>query len=195
METKGLKSARKKVEGFIEITKNRHDFFANQWYSQKNNLRYSFHLECVFNQADFLISLEEEKGNVFSDKEKELIVMGCFGHDLIEDARITYNEIKEKHGEDIADVIFGCTESTGKNRDERHDDEFYKRLTTNKYSKYSVFVKLCDIRANFIFGLLENSGMIKNPIKEFPTFLEKTALFHQHFPFAFADTNKLIFRI
>ncbi|MEI2419890.1 hypothetical protein V6O07_06430, partial [Arthrospira platensis SPKY2] len=81
---------------------------------------------------------------------------GIWGHDSIEDARLTYNDVKEKFGEIAADIVYLCTEFKGKTRAERKPTEFYLQLRENDLA---TFVKLCDIMANTKFSLLTNSSM------------------------------------
>jgi len=149
---------------------NLHDNACNQKYGKEKILPYSFHLKAVVSQAKLF------KNYIPTDIEHEITVcMGLFGHDSIEDARLTYNDIcnlrlrfEDNTGrkldiDDIdrinkiaADIIFGCTESAGRNRKERHDDAYYNRLLNNKFA---VFVKLCDLIANIKYSILENSSM------------------------------------
>ena len=105
---------------------------------------------------------------------------GAWGHDLIEDARITYNDIKQmikikgesgkSLAEDIAEVIYSCTEEKGKNRDERHSEKFFAELKENKLG---VFVKLCDIIANITHSKKTGHGMFKKYQKEYSKLKEK----------------------
>jgi (p)ppGpp synthase/HD superfamily hydrolase len=95
----------------------------------------------------------------------DCVEMACYGHDLIEDARVTYNDIKDKVGIFVADLIYCCTEEKGRNRDERHSDRYYQELSMNKTA---IFVKLCDIMANLTYSILTNSDMYKNQVKEYP---------------------------
>lgn len=100
---------------------------------------------------------------------------GC-GHDLIEDCRLTYNDVKELYGVEVADVVFACTELRGKNRSERHGPEYIKGLQDSRLGTY---VKICDIIANMTMGLRTGSSMLKKYRKEYPHTREK--LFRQEF--------------
>jgi (p)ppGpp synthase/HD superfamily hydrolase len=90
--------------------------------------------------------------------------MGAYGHDLIEDARMTYNDIKQIVGKDVADVIYLCTEERGRDRGERHSERYYMMLSGNEVA---TFVKLCDIIANVKFSILTNSSMLDKYRKEY----------------------------
>lgn len=113
-----------------------------------------------------------------SPEDFQLALMGAWGHDLIEDARTTYNDIKQfKHKDpkssldgtilipELANIIYACTELRGKNRSERHGHEYIQLLRENRLGR---FVKLCDIIANVNYGLLTNSSMYNKYQDEYP---------------------------
>ena len=86
------------------------------------------------------------------------VLLGALFHDLIEDCRLTYNDVKGKWGKDVADIVFACTELRGRNRDERHGPEYYKLLQEHRLGRY---VKICDVIANMTRGVQTGSGMLK----------------------------------
>ena len=126
---------------------NLHDIEVNQKYNK--NLPYSFHLEMVKNQALKFQYL-------MTDEDYLATWIGIFGHDSIEDARLTYNNIEEKFVKKAAEIIYLCTEDKGRNRSERKSKIWYEKLAKNKNA---VFVKLCDIIANSLFSALSGSSM------------------------------------
>lgn len=147
------------TQEFIRFCKHQHDVECNQKYGKDHP--YSFHLDLVATQAK---KFEELLGDFDLDLDKT-IMAACYGHDLIEDARVTYNDIKEMVGEKIADIIYCCTEEKGKNRDQRHSEKYFSELKENELA---IFVKICDITANVKYSLLTDSGMLKKYRKEFP---------------------------
>lgn len=161
----------KKIESYtVKVFKDyciyRHDIYCNQKYGESfipEGLPYSFHLRAVAEQVYTFKHL-------ITEKELDLVLMGAWGHDLIEDARVTYNDILQKVGQEVADIIYACTELRGHNRDERHGDEYFETLVKNDLA---VFVKLCDIIANVKFSLLTNSSMYNAYQKEFPKINKK----------------------
>jgi len=86
------------------------------------------------------------------------VVIGAIFHDLIEDCRLTYNDVKDEWGVEVADIVFACTELRGKNREERHGKEYYDLLQTTEEGS---FVKICDVIANMTQGTNTGSGMLK----------------------------------
>ena len=150
-------------DSFREWCIHQHNVECNQKYAK--SLPYSMHLLYVDEQA--------RKFNYLIPGDKLFIVRAaCYGHDLIEDARITYNDIIEvarKKGfspeaaEELAEIIFLCTEMRGRNRAERKNDVFYHQLVANELA---VFVKLCDIIANIKYSIVENSSMYDKYLTE-----------------------------
>jgi hypothetical protein len=140
---------------FLTWCKHRHDVEVDQKYD--HNILYSKHLEYVVANARRFRSL---LGSVWNDRgiwtDWDLVEMGCWGHDLIEDARITYNDLVEKVGPQVADIIYCCTEEKGKDREGRHNVKYYMELAENRLA---VFVKLCDIMANVTYSILTGSTM------------------------------------
>ncbi len=153
-----------KEKDFIEFCYKQHDIICNQKYG--DGLPYSFHLKLVVKVAEQFIELIPKTkvgkgsrimGPVYS-KERDWVLMGAAGHDLIEDARLTYNDVLNLSGsKHVADIIYCCTEDKGRTREERHSEKFYKDLSENKLA---VFVKLCDIIANVKYSILTNSTML-----------------------------------
>ncbi len=141
---------------YIEYFTHLHDVVCNQTYS--NELPYSFHLQMVAAQAK-----KFEKYITSNNPHNHAVWVGIWGHDSIEDARLTYNDIKRRFGEKAAEIIYLCTEYKGRNRDERKPKELYLELMTNENA---VFVKLCDMIANIKFSLLTNSSMFRKYVKE-----------------------------
>lgn len=139
---------------------NQHDNVCNQKYD--NDHKYSFHLNLVYK-----VSLEFEH-LLSSEEDRHTTKMAAMGHDLIEDARVTYNDIKLMAGERVADIIYACTEEKGRNRAERHSPAYYQGLADNRLA---LFVKLCDVVANVKYSLLTNSGMLEKYRKELPNLI------------------------
>ena len=132
------------MEELLQMIYDQHDVACNQKYGRY--LPYSFHLKATVAQVKKYSYLLKE-----SDDRLVCIIAGA-GHDLIEDARMTYNDVRELvlnnssfiNVRKVTDIIYCCTESKGRNRDERHSDLFFYDL---KQNRLAVYVKLCDIMA------------------------------------------------
>lgn len=140
-----------------------HDVVCNQKYDKRHP--YSFHLEMVDKVAHQFQHLLKD------DEEAECVFMAVWGHDLIEDARLTYNDVLQASSFEVAEIIYACTEEKGRNRAERHSDSYYAGLKANRLATY---VKLCDIIANVKYSLLTNSSMYKKYKVEFEKFHTST---------------------
>ncbi len=160
-----------------------HDIECNQKYNK--TLPYSFHLEMVAHQANkfnHCLPNRYEKSrpqNKYSDKLIwDEVITGCLGHDSIEDARITYNDLVTQFGDIAAEIIYACTEV--------HSIEYYEYLAKNDLA---IFVKLCDIIANVTFSILSNSSMYNKHKKEH----EKTRqyLYKEQYKSMFDHLDKL----
>lgn len=137
------------VNAFRDWCIQKHDIECNQKYD--GNIQYSKHLE-------FVVAQFHRFSYLLEDHHLSLAEMGCWGHDLIEDARVTYNELKDIAGESVANVVYCCTEDKGRNRDERHSEKYYIELSK---SRIATFVKLCDIIANVLYSMVSNSSMYR----------------------------------
>lgn len=175
-----MKHAKVDMVTFRDFCIRQHDIVCNQKYD--DTLPYSFHLEAVALQIQLFTDVIENCGLDVNN-----IVMGCYGHDLIEDARMTYNDIKELTNESVADIIYCCTEEKGKNRAGRHNQKYFDELKVNNEA---VFVKLCDIIANLKYSLLTNSSMFTKYKKEYPHI--KSELYREEYDEMFKYIERLL---
>jgi len=175
------------ITDFRKWAYKKHDVDCNQKYN--GNLPYSFHLGIVESHV-------EKYGEILSfgrssetemKSEHMMAIMGAIGHDLIEDARVTYNDLEHKVGKNVANIIYCLTDEKGRNRNERHSDIYFEELAKNEIA---VFVKLCDIISNVKFSLLTNSSMYNKYRKEYPYLKEK--LYNNRFDVLFTDLEKLL---
>ncbi len=166
-----------------------HDIDVNQKYG--DNLPYSFHLKAVVAQGkiflkdwDYLIvkySAERNLGKIpDSSMRREMLEFVLAGHDLIEDAHMTYNDVKQmayRYFYDdsvatlLADIIYDVTDEKGKNRGERKNEKYYSALKENELA---LFVKLADMAANRMYSKLFNTKQYGMYCDEFENFKEKT---------------------
>lgn len=146
---------------------NQHDVVCNQKY--QDNLPYSFHLECVAQQAKKFL-------HILSDNNaRQDVIYAAWGHDLIEDARVTYNDLLQLFNgrPNVPNIIYALTDLRGKSRAERHGDEYFKLL---QESVLATYVKLADLAANKLFSKLTGSSMYDKYCKEFPRFKKMTSV-------------------
>lgn len=152
-----------------------------------DELPYSFHLRAVQREAERFIHILYEdiehnpviwatstarKQQIYSD-----IICSCWGHDLIEDARQSYNDVANIAGYTVAEICRALTCYTGgKTREERMPDWIY---TLIRDTENADFVKLCDRLANVRYGIYMGSNMPSKYKKENPKFIEKVTNRHE----------------
>jgi hypothetical protein len=121
---------------------------------------YAFHLTMVNDIADKFIHLIPEEGRAD-------VKGGCWVHDIIEDARETFNNVKKATNEVIAEYAYRCTNEKGRTRNDRANDMYYTGI---KQYKYTTFIKLCDRIANVTFAMNNKSSMLDMYRKEYKSF-------------------------
>lgn len=133
---------------------------ANHFYDKHS---YSYHLQKVVSVAmDFIYLIPESYRND--------ILAACWCHDLIEDARQSYNDVRKNTNSLVADIVFAVTTEKGKTRDERNNEKYYSGITRQAFA---TFVKICDRIANYEYSATTKSSMFAKYSKEMPHFKEK----------------------
>lgn len=94
---------------------------------------------------------------------REPVLAAIWDHDLCEDCRLTYNDVKNATTEYVADIVYACTNEKGKTRAERANRKFYADMIKVLYGPY---VKMCDRFANVEYSKLKNSRMFAMYAKE-----------------------------
>lgn len=132
---------------------------------------YEFHLGQVL---DFAIKFHELEKSV----KPEDLTLAALGHDLIEDTRTSYNDVKDFLGEDVAEIVYALTNEKGRTRKDRANKKYYDGI---RACKGAVFIKLCDRLANVEYTI--NSGnekMLKVYREENPEFLTALGINSQY---------------
>ena len=144
-------------------------------------LPYEFHLRMVRNVGEqFKYLLDDTKdyftGETYRGPRQGQVTLqiacliATWGHDLIEDTRVSYNDVKNHLGQEAADIIYAVTNEKGKNRKERANDKYYEGI---RNTPGAVFVKLCDRIANVQYSKMTGSRMFEMYKKENDDFLTK----------------------
>lgn len=199
---------------------NRHDVFANHWYSEKDNLRYSFHLELVdviFRQLYTKYSINQLKAGKLDFNKLAIYIAIVYGHDATEDTRMTFNDIVTQLGilgyskeatNFISEGIYALEDYKGKNRNERKPLEYYKNI--DKEIIY-IMTKMSDIVANTLFtkaeekditGKLVDFEKLLSLVDEYNLYLLKDVIhfvyneyFGKQFTYDFSDLERSLFNI
>lgn len=140
-------------------------------------LPYEMHLRMVVNVFHDFKHLLPKKMFTLWDMDTTLgtIELACWGHDLIEDARVSYNDCIENlcpqyDKSEIADIIFAVSNETGKTRKDRANDKYYEKI---RNTPGAIFVKLCDRIANIQYSKMTKSRMFKMYKEENDDFLKR----------------------
>lgn len=147
----------------------------NQFYD--GDKPYGFHLDLVANGV-------HEFGHLVCRVEHDVLplFMGAYYHDSIEDARMTYNDVRKEAlrlGLDAeqalmaAEMVYALTNEKGRTRSERADERYYQGI---RETPYAPFLKMCDRLANYQYSARDaneaNHHMLEVYQQEMPHFLE-----------------------
>ena len=144
-------------------------------------LPYEFHLRMVYGVANTFKHLLDDEVDYFTGKREydrrdditvtlqDACLLATWGHDLIEDTRVSYNDVEAHLGQEAADIIYAVTNEKGKNRKERANDKYYEGI---RNTPGAVFVKLCDRIANVQYSKMTRSRMFEMYKKENIAFIK-----------------------
>lgn len=117
--------------------------------------------------------------------------MAVLGHDLLEDTHLSYNDVTDRLGQEVAELIYAVTNEKGRTRDERANDKYYQGIRDTKGAE---FVKLCDRIANVRYGTMMGGSMVYRYQQENDEFIKKIGLDNEiHFLYPMVEElNKLL---
>ena len=151
---------------------------------------------CTYDGFDYSVHLlmvaqvaKEYKHLLSSPKIMETAMCACWLHDVIEDCRVTYNDLLKKFDEEIADCVFALTQNKGRNRKERLNAGYYFDIFGNEAAR---FVKICDRIANATYSKETKSRMLDVYRKEQDFFLLCLQRDNDPFIEMFAELNKIL---
>lgn len=169
------KSIDKCAEEIGQIKESAHQLHAhvNQTYDQVHP--YGYHLDMVVDSV-------YKYGHEVCAEERDVLPLffGAYYHDSIEDARLTYNDVKktalqwmdEAQAYMAAEIVYALTNDKGRTRAERAGERYYQGI---RETPYAPFVKLADRLANitysFSHGDKANAHMRDVYLQELPHFL------------------------
>lgn len=141
---------------------------------------YTFHLRMVVSVADSFIHLIPEQN-------RETVLAACWCHDVIEDCRQTYNDVKNVCGIEVAEIVYALTNEKGKNRKERANEKYYAGI---RETPYAAFVKICDRLANVKYSKDSGSSMLDKYRREQMEFYK--SLYQQRYVNMFLEIENLL---
>lgn len=104
-------------------------------------------------------------------EDRANFLAAAWTHDLIEDCRQTYNDVKGATNERVAELTYALTNEKGKNRHERASDKYYAEM---RLVKHAVLLKVCDRIANAKYSFDKGSSMYEMYRRENESFIDKT---------------------
>lgn len=138
--------------------------FAINSHSSTNHfydgMPYEFHLKMVVDTAKKFL-------HIIPEVDHSTVIAACWAHDLIEDARLTYNDVKDELGLEVAEIVYALTNEKGRTRKERANEKYYQGI---RNTKNAAFVKICDRIANVEYSKSEHNSMFENYQSEFENF-------------------------
>lgn len=149
-------------------------------YQKYNSKPYSYHLKMV---RDYAFKYK----HLIPENNLPLVLAGCWVHDCIEDARITYNDILKVLGKDIAEIAYALTNDKGRTRTERAGENYYKGINETTFAG---FIKICDRLANTKHSYDTQSGMLDKYRKEYNDF--KRHLYFEPYKPMFDELEELL---
>ena len=147
----------------------------NQFYD--GDKPYGYHLDMVAKEV-------YAYGHLVLVGEADLLplFMGAWFHDSIEDARVSYNDVKkialklgltEEQAFCASEIVYALTNEKGRNRKERAGKRYYEGI---RNTPYAPFVKMCDRMANIRYSCgsynIGNLRMAKVYEDEMPYFTQ-----------------------
>ena len=152
-----------------EYAKKVHEY-VNQEYGEEK-YPYFYHLDKVGRLVSkYLPSIIENKDDILP------VLFGAYFHDSIEDARLTYNDVKkianvfmtEAQAHLATEIVYALTNEKGRNRHERANEKYYEGI---RECKYAPLVKACDRLANYNYAKEHKTRMAEIYAKEMDEFI------------------------
>lgn len=108
----------------------------------------------------------------FDHTEPELLAAALL-HDIIEDTPTNYRQVLEVTSEQVAEIVYACTDELGRNRRERKERTLqHLHAWTTRRGQSALMVKLADWIANVRCALLDDPRKLQMYRKDWPEFSE-----------------------
>lgn len=135
-------------------------------------LAISLHGMQTYDKHPYIYHLEQvvDVLKEFGFTDDKFLISGLL-HDVLEDTGISYNDIKNQFGEEIAEIVYAVTDELGRNRKERKAKTYPKIMANTN----AIIVKLADRIVNVRYSMKHKPEMGKMYSREFGEF--KNALY------------------
>lgn len=115
----------------------------------------------------------------YGQDSAELLAAGLL-HDVIEDTPTNYRQVLEATNEDVAEIVFACTDELGRNRKERKVRTLaHLSAWTSQRGTAALAVKLADWIANVRRAHADSPRKLQMYQKDWPEFSQLWARFHK----------------
>ena len=153
MERKDYEAYMEKYADQIEkIRQSAYDLHKSVNQTYGDDLPYGYHL-------DMVVQGIRDYGHLVCVREDDVLPLffGGYYHDSMEDARMTYNDVKKVAGSMLTEeqalmateIVYALTNDKGRSRAERAGEKYYQGI---RETPYAPFVKLCDRLANITYS-------------------------------------------
>ena len=159
MEKKDFENYLQAISNIVNSIANDAEFIHNEVNQKYDDKPYLVHLSSVAHYV------EVYGHNVCENKNDILpLIFGAYFHDSIEDARLTYNDVKDfaykymtnRQAYIAADIVYALTNEKGRNRAERANDKYYFLYEFLK-KNYVLFLFLINIELNLLLFKYDNT--------------------------------------
>lgn len=114
-------------------------------------LPYEYHLRMVS-------KIIADNIRLIPEADRADVIAAGWLHDVIEDARISYNDVLKTFNFNVAEIVRACTNyGRGRTKEDRMPDFCYKDIRETPNATY---VKLADRMANVQYSIMTGSGML-----------------------------------
>ena len=144
-----------------------------------NEVNQKYDGQPYFVHLSSVVHYVEVYGHNVCENENDILplIFGAYFHDSIEDARLTYNDVKaiankymtSEQAHCATEIVYALTNEKGRNRAERANEKYYLGI---RETQFAPFVKMCDRFANMSYSFLNKSRMIGVYKKELEHFLD-----------------------
>lgn len=142
------------------------EFYARNCHRSTNHQYdehpYEFHLQMVVDNV-------RKWSHLLPTEDRDLAEAGAWVHDVIEDTRQTFNDVKSAVHPAVAELAYALTQEKGRNRAERESERYFAGI--REAGPVAVFVKLCDRMANVQHAVSIGHGMGRKYAKDMGHFL------------------------
>ena len=152
------------------------------------NQKYGEYLPYFFH-VDLVGRIAWKYASYLPDEDRSEVIAAAYLHDVIEDCRVTYNDLEKNFGQKVADLVYAVTNEKGKNREQRANDKYYQGIRDTPHATY---IKLCDRMANAFFSSVMGTNQVHMYKKEHEKFYQH--LWSENYNVMFADLNGIFLK-